>query len=208
MGGPRRLRAELRAPECSCATEAKAFEPGGLLYFCTFVTREICLCYFLAFLLPGVLRLGWGGEGERCRFDCIGVPQTTRSSPLFTGWARADPPAPGGPACGQGPRTELTSAFLGCKLLRLGGGAWRQGPPPPTGALPVGLGVRGGEPCRYCLMTGDCCWGGSTVFTERLPPPRGLRPRSHAPSRRGRRPPGAELCEVPRESLALPPAST
>lgn len=33
--------------------------------FCTFVTREICLCYFSAFPLPGVLRLGWEGEGDR-----------------------------------------------------------------------------------------------------------------------------------------------
>lgn len=31
--------------------------------FCTFVTREICLCYFSAFLSPRGLRLGWKEEG-------------------------------------------------------------------------------------------------------------------------------------------------
>lgn len=46
--------------------------------FCTFVTREICLCYFSAFLSPGVLRLGWEGEGDRgergAEFGPIWVP--------------------------------------------------------------------------------------------------------------------------------------
>ena len=54
-------------------------EPGKDFYtFCTFVTREICLCYFSAFLSPGVLRLGWEGEGDRgergTEFGPIWVP--------------------------------------------------------------------------------------------------------------------------------------
>lgn len=57
--------------------------------FCTFVTREICLCYFSAFLSPGVLRLGWEGkgtEGKRCRVWPRLGPWHTICSLLSSSW--------------------------------------------------------------------------------------------------------------------------
>lgn len=77
----------------------------------------------------------------------------------------------------RAPRTELIFAFSWMQTPETGGGAWRQGFPassqepssqgPLVRPSPWVWGFVVGSPCRYCLMTEDCCWGGSSVFTER-----------------------------------------
>lgn len=54
-----------RVSMCGTGVQGEGTEGRTFIRFCTFVTREICLCYFSAFLSPGVLRLGWEREGDR-----------------------------------------------------------------------------------------------------------------------------------------------
>lgn len=144
-------------------------------------------CYFLAFLLPGALRrAGRGGAAGR------GPDFALFSPPNWAAPGRSSVP-PGGLNSVRAQRTELIFAFSWMQTPETGVGPGRL-PGPTRAASPWAWVFTARSPCRYCLMTEDCCWCRQPVPLP-VPLPERCRPRGAVPQRAPAR--REQSCPVP-----------